>query len=104
MTGSAQPCDFTASTAVATAALTIACASSTLALAASTAADADSVTCVTTFFAALVARLRRESASLFEQADLLLMPAAAALPWPAAQALRMPCAMKPFVSASMPCG
>jgi aspartyl-tRNA(Asn)/glutamyl-tRNA(Gln) amidotransferase subunit A len=33
-----------------------------------------------------VARLRRESASLFEQADLLLMPAAAALPWPAAQA------------------
>ena len=33
-----------------------------------------------------VARLRRESASLFEQVDLLLMPAAAALPWPAAQA------------------
>lgn len=33
-----------------------------------------------------VARLRRESAALFEAADVLLMPAAAALPWPAPQA------------------
>lgn len=33
-----------------------------------------------------VARLRRESSALFAQADVLLMPAAAALPWPAAEA------------------
>jgi aspartyl-tRNA(Asn)/glutamyl-tRNA(Gln) amidotransferase subunit A len=33
-----------------------------------------------------VARLRRESAALFAQADVLLLPAAAALPWPAAEA------------------
>ncbi|MEO5770869.1 MAG: amidase family protein, partial [Burkholderiaceae bacterium] len=33
-----------------------------------------------------VTRLRRDSAELFERIDLLVMPAAAALPWPADEA------------------
>ncbi len=33
-----------------------------------------------------VTQLRRDSAAMFEQVDLIVMPSAAALPWPAQQA------------------